>query len=724
MPRTRNLFRFRHTALALTGALAVGSAAASDDPQPAGMTRLDSVVVTGNRTERPLKDVPASISVIDARHLELRPPASNGDELAAVPGIVLRRDEAGMDNVVTVRGVPGRHNNDNFLVLVDGLPQMNMNGEAALDVIPPGVVQRVEVVKGPMSALYGRGGVSGAIHYLTLDPFRGGRNIVGIEAGSFGWLRPFATVGAVVSDRLAVVMSGSGIQTDGFVRGTDRKADSGFAKAAWRLAETSTLTGSLSHYRNRQRLAGTVPLDADANALGVPRRGRTQIPGARGERQSDIGSLTWEQGLAGDWQLKLAASHAKRRTSDVVGALQGADSSSGVIAWMGVDAADRNESAVVDAQLSGTVSNHRLVMGLTAERMRGRGNASVFGEPPDGVSDLFFTQFVDATNGTLLNPGTFDAAAALDFRSRSRVESVYLQDEIQLADRWSVTLGASHDKFFRAVDYVDTLFTPAGRVEGRGEHTSPKAAIAWKLSKSTTVYASFGEGFNPTFGPPIAFIARPQELKPEIARGYEIGAKGEVDRLFDYAVSLYRLDRKHLAEWILPVNGTGLAFANVGKQRSQGVEVESEWRLDALAKGLQAYINYAYADARWQAKNFVDPDTGTAFDFTGRRVPGVPAHTLALGASMPFGTGWLLYGGVEAAGDYRVDYDNRITKGDYQLWHAGLRWRAPSNGWQAQLLVRNLFDQQVLHYQADHNGPTEATRGEPRSVTFVASYRF
>lgn len=105
-------------------------------------------------------------------------------------------------------------------------------------------------------------------------------------------------------------------------------------------------------------------------------------------------------------------------------------------------------------------------------------------------------------------------------------------------------------------------------------------------------------------------------------------------------------------------------------------------------------------------------------------MPGVPRHTLALGASAQLGAGWRLYGGVEAASDAWVDYANTVRRGAHALWHAGLRWRSPDARWQAQLLARNLFDREVLYPQADFRGPTEATRGDPRFITLALSRRF
>jgi outer membrane receptor protein involved in Fe transport len=579
-----------------------------------------------------------------------------------------------------------------------------------------------------MSALYGRGGISGAIHYLTLNPFQIGENSVGIEVGKSGLMRPFATVGGAISDTFGMVVSGSVLRTDGFQQNARRDATNAMAKASWLLGEHTTLTGTLLHYHNDQKLAGTIPLRPDASLIDTP-SGRTSHlyrPDAKGERESSIVMGQWEQWLGNDWRLKVGASFADRRRGDVTNTLQAADEAAGAVAWLGIDYDERSQTRLLDVQLSGKAGDHRIVAGATVERGRGAGTAFFVGETDLAATPpLFYTQLIDIATGQPLNAGAWGRDLVQDFTTRWGVDSLYLQDELKLAPRWSLTAGLRYDRFWRTADYAEApaIGTPASTVEARDQHLSPKAALSFKVSADTTVYLSYGEGFSPAFGPGFAFAVRPPTLKPETARGYEAGVKGSLGT-GSYALSLYRLDRKNLAEWIQPSGSATLGFSNVGRQRSQGVELETDWSLDKLKEGLRAYANYAFTRSRWLQKEYIDPDTGLAYDFTGKNVAAVPTHTLALGGSYGFGGGWSAYGGVEAASDYWVDYANTIRKGAFHLWHAGLRCKVPGSGMEFQLLVRNLFDSKQYSLVATQDGPSEAIPFEPRSVSLSMTFRF
>lgn len=100
-----------------------------------------------------MREVPGRISLVGERQLERSQPQYLGDALATVPGIFLNREEQSSFNTVIIRGVPTRHHNDTFLLLLDGIPRMSANEEVDMDFLPVEVVRRVEVAKGPMSAL-------------------------------------------------------------------------------------------------------------------------------------------------------------------------------------------------------------------------------------------------------------------------------------------------------------------------------------------------------------------------------------------------------------------------------------------------------------------------------------------------------------------------------------------------------------------------------------------
>ena len=130
--------------------------------QEPSATDLDRVVVTATRTEQTLEQVPAAVAVQDMAELRDRGFVSGTDEFRGVTGVFFRRGEGDADEFpyVSIRGSTGT---EGFLVLVDGIPQVGMFEEAQLNELPYDAIDRIEIIKGPVSALYGRGALYGAV---------------------------------------------------------------------------------------------------------------------------------------------------------------------------------------------------------------------------------------------------------------------------------------------------------------------------------------------------------------------------------------------------------------------------------------------------------------------------------------------------------------------------------------------------------------------------------
>jgi vitamin B12 transporter len=138
---------------------------------------LEPVIVTATRTETPAKDVLASVDVIGANALLRQPAADLGDVLRFVPGVeITRLGGAGQQTSIFLRGTESNH----VLVLMDGL-RLNPGtiGTAAIQNIAPEFVERVEVVKGPRSTLYGSDAIGGVVNVITRRPEDGVR----VQAG-------------------------------------------------------------------------------------------------------------------------------------------------------------------------------------------------------------------------------------------------------------------------------------------------------------------------------------------------------------------------------------------------------------------------------------------------------------------------------------------------------------------------------------------------------------
>ncbi|MGH8203064.1 MAG: TonB-dependent receptor plug domain-containing protein, partial [Steroidobacteraceae bacterium] len=128
----------------------------------AGSHALEPVVVTATRTENPAGEVLASVDILAGEYLARQPAADLGDALRFVPGVeVARLGGAGQQTSLFVRGTDSNH----VLVLMDGL-RMNPGtiGTAAIQNVAPEFVERVEVVKGPRSTLYGSDAIGGVIN--------------------------------------------------------------------------------------------------------------------------------------------------------------------------------------------------------------------------------------------------------------------------------------------------------------------------------------------------------------------------------------------------------------------------------------------------------------------------------------------------------------------------------------------------------------------------------
>lgn len=219
----------------------------------AGSPALEPVIVTATRTEHRASEVLASVDVLRGDELLRTPAADLGDALRFVPGVeVARLGGPGQQTSLFLRGTESNH----VLVLVDGL-RMNPGtiGTAAIQNVAPGFVERVEVVKGPRSTLYGSDAIGGVINIVTrrgaaqADSVQAGFGDYGTQSASFsagaGGERAEASVAASWLDS-AGFPTRSGDDTD---RGYENASFTGYARvlagpvdlslSAWRASGTS-----------------------------------------------------------------------------------------------------------------------------------------------------------------------------------------------------------------------------------------------------------------------------------------------------------------------------------------------------------------------------------------------------------------------------------------------------------------------------------------------------
>lgn len=173
---------FLLTALAAALPAAAGDAEPATTEAPSVPLALDHVIVTSTRTPRIMREVPIRTSVIDRATLDRRMSRNLADALRLMPGVRLNRIHGKRGESVSIQGLDG----DRVLVLIDGVPALPSTG-STVDVtqIAVGDVERIEVIRGAQSALYGSEAMGGVINVITRRPDRD-RARLELQAGSHG----------------------------------------------------------------------------------------------------------------------------------------------------------------------------------------------------------------------------------------------------------------------------------------------------------------------------------------------------------------------------------------------------------------------------------------------------------------------------------------------------------------------------------------------------------
>ncbi len=685
---------------------------------------LAEVVVTATRTEEELKDVPASVSVITARDIETKAHLYQGDELAGIPGIFVQKNDEGVWTGATIRGVPNRHHNDTFLALVDGVPMISADDEVQLEeTVPLSLVDRVEVVKGPTSALYGRGGISGAVNYLTRSAFGSRRIEAGLVAGSYGAARPYVNgVIPIAPGRNHLLVSGFTERKSGWRDGTDRRVTSLFVKDQWLLAPGSQLSLYGTYLKFDQGVSSHLPVDSVGGLVNVAGGAAANYQIDRPNYFKRIVATTgvWEQRLGGGVSLKTTAHWRSNERDSNLGFNAGFDPGRETIDWNGFRGVADDRAFFVEPQLTATFRGGRIIAGASYERLQGDHDEFWTGEYGLNAAFefLFYIQRRSYRTGDFLNRSAWVTDQLLDSRFTANVGAAYVQTDLDLGSRTTLTLGARLDAFKRSVDYARTISgtdtTPARTASDDDRRISPKVALLHRLSSGVSAFAAYGEGFSPAFGPVWAFGGREPTLRPELARNFEVGIKGVVaDGRVAFTAAGYQLERRDLLQ-LVAGPGAVPQSVNAGKQRSRGIELETQVDWRGVVTGLTTGVGYSYTHSKWIDNRFVSDFTGQEFDYSGFRVQGVPAHQLNLTVGGRFSEAVRATVWSTVAGRYFTDAEERTTAPSVAIVNASVAL-APSwaRGTSLSLAATNLFDKRYFYYLGYGFGPAEAYPARP-----------
>ncbi len=573
---------------------------------------LDRVVVTATRTERPQLDVPASTDVLErdeVRDTHLR--VNLSESLTRVPGlVVLNRQNYAQDLQISVRGFGARSTFGvrGVRLYADGIPATMPDGQGQVSHFALNATDRIEVLRGPFSALYGNS--SGGVITLTTRLTPGPNEFeLASAAGSYDtWRLGINASGGTAP--YAYAIDASRFSTEGYRDYSSATRD----VVNVRAAALDTPLGRLRVTLN----ALDIPQAEDPLGLtraqwqDDPRQASPQALQFKTRKSTDQQQLGAQ--LAGDlaqnWSYQAAAWGGRRSVTQfqaIPVAVQAPPNHPG-----GVIDFDRTYGGV-DARVQWALDAAVLTLGVDVERLDEdrRGFENFILQPTPVLGEL----------GRLRR----DESNVVESRD------IYAQVESEFGARWRLLAGVRASQVeFRGADRFFANGDDSGRA--RYDSINPTIGVVYRPSLSTSVYASYGRGFEtPTLNElayrPDGSAGFNTALEPARSNNYEVGAKAALSRTLRGTLAAFLIDTEN--DIVVRTNAGGRStFANAAATRRRGVEASVGWEPHS---SLSLYAAVAAIRAEFAEPFF----TCTAAPCTqptvlvpaGNRLPGIPAYT-------------------------------------------------------------------------------------------------
>lgn len=690
--------------------------AGSDSGTEAG---AQDIVVNGMRQayrgEFTPRETPQSIGEIGSAAIEdvgaLRLP----EALDLVASVSRQNNLGGFFDAFAVRGFAGDENfPSNYLV-------NGFNGGRGFGgVRDTAGIERIEVLRGPTAALFGRGEPGGSVNLITKQPEFGRLfgSLTG-QAGSFGRYRGDVDANLPLGSSLAVRLIGYAEEAGSFRNRPDSDRRGLLPSVAVRLGPDTTARYDLEWTQTRAPFdRGTIAPDGQ---LGfVSRRLFLGEPGD-GRHVADVlgHQLQVQHRFSDAWNLLVGGSY--RETS-----LEGFSSDPELARsrqrlYQDGRSLSRQrrsrdydaEHLVLRAELAGDVEfggmRHRILLGVDYDDYQ---NDQVFRRfRPPAVSSNPSAQAGYVLD--ILNPiyGRFPLPTPgplTDRLDEQRAVGVYLQDQITLSDHFAVRFGGRYDNYnLQSLNRLN-----ADSDERDYERFSPQFGIVFTASPQISLYAAYGEGFRPN----LAADAAGNLFDPETSRSYEVGAKfGLLDDAISGTLALFSMNKRN----VLAADPLNPGFSTtIGAARSRGIEFDVTGRLPGR---VDVTLSYAYIDAESRA-NVLDPNFGLQIR-VGDPLLNIPQHTVAaqIAKTVEIADTSLRLGvGVQHTGRRLGETATTFFLPSHTLVRAFAEWTISDN-LEAFVTVNNLFDET---WYANSFATLFLQPGAPRDASVGVRIRF
>ncbi|HBW93561.1 MAG TPA: TonB-dependent siderophore receptor [Enterobacter asburiae] len=651
---------------------------------------------TATLTNMPMLDIPQVVNTVSDKVLADQHATTLDEALYNVSNVVQTNTLGGTQDAFVRRGFGANRDGS---IMTNGLRTVLPRSFNA-------ATERVEVLKGPASTLYGILDPGGLINVVTKRPEKTFGGSLSATSSSFGGGTGQVDVtGPIDGTRLAYRLTGE-YQDEDYWRNFGNERSTFIAPSLTWFGDDATVTVLYSHRDYKTQFDRGTIFDLNTKkAVNVDRKTRFDEPFNVTDGQSDLAQLNAEYRLNSQWTAKFDYSYSQDKYSDNQARVMAYDSKTG------------NLTRRVDATQGSTQRMHTTRADL-------QGNVDIAGfynEILTGVSyenyDLLRTDMIRCKNvkdfniyhpsyGSLGKCTTVSASDS-DQTIKQESYSAYAQDALYLTDKWIAVAGMRYQYY--------TQYAGKGRpfnvnTDSRDDQWTPKLGLVYKLTPAVSLFANYSQ----TFMPQSSIASYIGDLPPETSNAYEIGAKFDLFDGITANIALFDIHKRN----VLYTESVGdeTVAKTAGRVRSQGVEVDLA---GSLTENTNIIASYGYTDA----KVLEDPD------YAGKPLPNVPRHTgslfLTYDIHNAFAGNTLTLGG----GGHGVSRRSATNGADYYLpgYFVADAFAAYKMKLQypvtLQVNVKNLFDKTYYTSSIATNNLGNQI-GDPREVQFTVKMEF
>ncbi|WBM31998.1 MULTISPECIES: TonB-dependent siderophore receptor [Pseudomonas] len=652
------------------------------------------------------QDIPQAINVVPAQVIRDQAPRNLDDALANVSGITQGNNFGGTSDTVMKRGFG---DNRDGSIMRDGMPIVQGRSLNAS-------TERVEVLKGPASLLYGIQDPGGVINVVSKRPQLEQYNALNLRGSTYGSGKNgsgggFDSTGALGNSNFAYRMIVD-YEDEDYWRNFGVHRESLVAPSLAWLGEDTQVVLAYEHREFLSPFDRGTAFGSNGHPLDIPATRRLDEPFNDMEGRSDLYRLEVDHQLADDWKLHVGYSFNRETYDASQVRVTGVNEANGTLA-RSIDgthgAMSRDQFATLS--LAGTVQlagmQHDLLLGADHE------DRKVYRADLIRQAARSSFSYVNPVYGQEVE-GTTVRASDSDQTDKLRTDALFLQDALHLDDHWILVAGA---RFQQYDQYAGRGRPFTANTDTNGQTWVPHAGIVYKVDEQLSFYGSYSESFKPnsSIAPLTGGVVLDSSVAPEEGKSWELGAKLDMPGSLTGTLALFDITKRNVLVANFDTRTGDTLYSNAGEVNSRGVELDLTGQ---LSERWSLIGSYAFTDA----KVTKDPD------LKGNRLQNVAKHSGSLSAVYDYGS---LFGGdrlrfgagARYVGERSGNATNTFDLPSYTVADAFATYETKLDEHKVllQLNVKNLFDK--VYYSSAVNQYFVAI-GDARQVSLSSTFEF